>query len=157
MANIVSQKLQTERDLHVIEENEITELHKAVKTNLKDLDTSDLRTKAIDKLCIATTLTEQCTEKEILQEINTQLNTLIGRIKHLSKQLSPVLPKTSQHIPVNKITTQRPFFSTRKRPKSASVRIAKPSKTDKETIANKLDTDKRVYLTTKCPMGKAYS
>ena len=137
-------EVQTERDL--IEDNEITELHEAVKTNLKDLDTSDLRKRAIDKLRIATTLTEQCTEKEILQEINAQMNTLIGLIKHLSKRTSPVLPKTSQHIPVNKkITTQRPFFSTRKRPKSASVMIAKPSKADKETIANYTDNKK-----TKC-------
>ena len=80
-----------------------------------DLDIIETRQHVFNKIQTITTLVEQCTDKQTLQTINTQLGTTIGLIKCHLEQTKPVLPLT-QHEPVNKtIAPQRPFFSTRKR------------------------------------------
>ena len=111
-----------------------------------------------NKIQTITTLVEQCTDKQTLQTINTQLGTTIGLIKCYLEQTKPVLPPKRQHEPVNKtIAPQRPFFSTRKRQKTPSIRLAKPKNTEKEEIEKKLNNDTRLYMAKKSTYGMSKS
>ena len=99
-------------------DKELNDLLKAIMSVSGDLDIIETRQHVFNKIQTITTLVEQCTDKQTLQTINTQLGTTIGLIKCHLEQTKPVLPLT-QHEPVNKtIAPQRPFFSTRKRPKN---------------------------------------
>ena len=98
-----------------------------------DLDIIETRQHIFNKIQTITTLVEQCTDKQILQMINTQLVTTIGLIKCYLEQTKPLLSPTQQHEPVNKtIAPQQPFFSTCKRQKTPSIRLVKPKNTEKE-------------------------
>ena len=104
-----------------------------------DLDIIETRQHIFNKIQTITTLVEHCTDKQTLQMINTQLGTTIGLIKCYLEQTKPVLPPKRQHEPVNiTIAPQRPFFSTHKRQKTPSIRLAKPKNTEKEEIEKKI-------------------
>ena len=93
-------------------------------------------------------------EKQTLQAVNVHLDTTIGIIKCHSIQKKAVFPPITQHQPANKsLAKQRPFFSTRKRKKTASIRIAKPTTHDKCVIENKLNLHSKMFTTTKIPYG----
>ena len=78
----------------------------------------ETRQHIFNKMQTITTLVEQCTDKQTLQMINTQLGAIIGLIKCYLEQTKPVLQPTQQYELVNKtIVPQRPFFSARKRQK----------------------------------------
>ena len=78
-----------------------------------DLDVIETRQYILNKIQTITTLVEQCTDKQTLQTIKSQLGTTIGMKKCYLEQTKPSLPPTQHHEPVNKtIALQRPFFST---------------------------------------------
>ena len=143
-------KLQTEQlQINVLtKEDASTEIHELfleVKSNVGDLDIDviEIQRKAVDKLRIITTLVEQCKEK---------LDTTIGLIKCHTTQKKEVFPPINQLEPANKrMKQQRPFFSTRKRRKTCSIRIAKPTGNDKLIIERKLNLHTNVYTTRTTP------
>ena len=134
---------------------ELTQLHEAVKSDFAGSDVMEIREQVITKLQRITTLIEQCTDKETLQVVNGQLNTTIGLVKCHSKQYKPVLPQINNCEPSNKtIKPQRPFFSTRKRRKTATIRVAKPTTLEKELTESRLRSDNLIYTVKKSAYGK---
>ena len=124
-----------------------------MKSDFAGSDVTEIREQAITKLQRITTLIEQCTDKETLQVVNAQLNATIGLVKCHSKQYKPVSPQINNCEPSNKtIKPQRLFFGTRKRRKTTTIRVAKPTTFKKELTES---SDNLIYTVKNLPMVSA--
>ena len=73
----------------------------------------------------------------------------IGLTECYSQHAQPELRLVQQHPPNKAVTPQRPFFSTHKRQKTATIRLAKPSSGEKDNIKTRLENTSRLYTTLK--------
>ncbi len=109
-------------------------------------DVTHTRHQASTKLQTLNTILEQSTDIELIELIDKQLNATIGLTKYHEQQTKPALPQVEQHPPSNKkVTRQISFFSTRKKQKTATVRIAKPTRLEKDHIKNVLQSNTVLY------------
>ena len=138
--------------------NDLIEVQKAIKSATAEnrgLDQLGLKNKAITNTQIIASLIEKCSDKDILQTINSQLSSIIGLIKCHNAQKVPrlSLPSTSAHEPANKKITPQRLFSTRKRKRIPKVRLAKPTLNEKQGIENKLQKSINMYTTMETAQG----
>ena len=78
-------------------------LFEAVMSDGSDLDITETRQHVFNKIETVITLVVQCSDKQTLQTINTQLGPTIQLKKMLIRATKPVLLLTQQHEPVNKL------------------------------------------------------
>ena len=91
--NSTNDKKNSDKDLNY--------LFEATMSDGGDLDIIETRQHVSTKLII--TLVVQCSDKQTLQTINTQLGPTIQLKKMLIRATKPVLLLTQQHEPVNKL------------------------------------------------------
>ena len=98
-----------------------------------------LKTDISHKLNQLSSVILTCNDEEILRTVASHLNTALSYTK--LKTIQSPISKTiiENHIPHNKkIESQRPFYSTRKRPYRSTTRIVKPTTQQQTDIQNKL-------------------
>ena len=108
--------------------------------------TSRLEEQVIHKLQTVRTVVSNCKNKQLLHTINSQLTTIIHLAKTHQTADEPTLPPAKKFAPNKAVTPQRkPFFSTRKKKKTCTIRLSKPTLKEKDEIHTKLKSNKLVY------------
>ncbi len=111
-----------------------------VKVKNRPCDAVQIQEKLQDKLSVISAQLRSCTSVPALEAADSHLNSIIGIVTAFKTvcNAEKVMKCTSRE-PANKhITSQRPFFSTKNKRNSATVRLSKPSLSEKETICTQL-------------------
>ena len=145
----VTEPHRLEQDIHRLEQ-----LQQTHATIVQNTDTSELMKQVLSKVATITTITKQCgKDYMMLTDLNSQLHSLISRFQIQFDKPELLLPTVDNWKPSNKrITTQRSFFSTRKKRKLADT-MTKPTKQDKKNIEDKLRSHTPVFLENKSVHG----
>ena len=132
------------------------EIHSVLSLGGKPTSVIESRRKALRSVQQLTALIEECNDEEMLTQVNSEINTSIRLLK--CELHNVTLPVVSQQEPANKkLSPQRRFFSTRKRNRVSSVKIAKPTNEEKNEIIAALSTDSKAYKTKKTAKGTQMS
>ena len=112
-----------------------TLLHKEDSTT----PVSTMKSTLIEKLSSLFNQIKNCDSLPALSIIDSLIKTANNAVKVNTSEQQQLNPVCNE--PLNKnIILQRPFLSTKKRRKQPSLRLVKPSQSDKETICSKLNS-----------------
>ena len=110
------------------------------KEDSNSIPVSEMKYTLVEKLSSLSNLIKNCDNLPALSIIDSLIKTASNAVKVNTSEQQQLNPVCSE--PLNKnIIPQRPFKSTKKRRKQPSMKLVKPSRSDKEAICSKLNTE----------------
>lgn len=136
----------------IILHSQMTDIESALSLGGKTTGIIEAKRKALTSVQQLTALIEECKDEDLISQVTSEINKSIRILKSEINACS--LPTVSRKEPSNKkISPQRSFFSTVKRKREPSVRIAKPTNIERKEVLDNLTTGVRAYQSRKTITG----
>ena len=110
-----------------------------------DHNLSNVRLRLTNKLSILTTQILYCNELDTLLAAEKHINSATHLIQAMTTYPNTTYECTTPEPPNKNIQPQRPFYSTKKKRATSTIRLAKPTEEEKEKVRDALLTDHNMY------------